>query len=65
MRLHRTSHTPGYNRRLIIEFKVDRRGRRYAQYWSSAAFRSIRVSVADAELWIATGTADQTQPAGR
>lgn len=51
--------TPGYNIRLAISFAADKAGRRYASYWSPAARRSIRISMASAELWVATGLADR------
>jgi len=50
--------TPGYNHRIAIWFQTTRRGQRTAWYWSFAAFRAIRLPLADAELMAATDTAD-------
>jgi len=50
--------TPGYSYRIAIWFQVTRRGERTAWYWSYAAFRAIRLPLADAELMQATDTAD-------
>lgn len=55
-----TIKTPGYNTRLGIWFATDRKGRRVAWHFCWRAQRAIRVSVADAELWIAGDLADQT-----
>lgn len=55
-----TIKTPGYNTRLGIWFTTTRTGRRVAWYFSFAAMRAIRVSVTDAEIWIAGDLADQT-----
>ena len=52
------SPTPGFTVRLVIRFSHDRNGRKLAHRWSRAAARWFRVSLADAELWIATGAAD-------
>lgn len=54
-----TTQTPGYNSRISIWFDYDKNGRKVAYYWSSRGFRSIRMSVADAEMFIANETADQ------
>ncbi len=53
------AHTPGFNCRISIFFQNDRKGRRVAYRWSRAAMRAIRMSLADAELFIAQGQADQ------
>lgn len=49
--------TPGYSCRLDIWFQTDKRGRKTAYRWSYAAFRAIRIPLADAEIMAATGTA--------
>ncbi|HEU4540320.1 MAG TPA: hypothetical protein VFR23_04260 [Jiangellaceae bacterium] len=50
--------TPGYNRRLGIFFQANKNGQRVAYYWSFGAGRAIRMSLANAELFIATDQAD-------
>lgn len=52
-----TSKTPGFNCRLAIFFDHDKNGRKIAYRWSHG--RAIRMSLADAELFIATEQADQ------
>lgn len=52
------TNTPGYNCRLQVGFKTDKNGRRYAYYYSHGAGREIRVSLDNAELWVAAGFAD-------
>ena len=52
--------TPGYSYRITIWFSTDKRERKIAHYWSFPAFRAIRLSLADAEIMAATGTADVT-----
>jgi hypothetical protein len=54
-----TTKTPGYNCRLSIWFKNDRNGRQVAYYFSYGACRAIRISLADAQLFIAQDQADQ------
>jgi hypothetical protein len=49
--------TPGFDIHLTIEFKTTRTGQRQAWYWSPRAFRKFRVSLVDAELWVAQGLA--------
>lgn len=49
--------TPGYNSHLDIWFAHDKRGRKAAYYFSCLAVRAIRMPLADAELFIATGQA--------
>lgn len=49
--------TPGYNTHLEIFFKPDKRGRKAAYRMSQ--MRAIRISLADAELFIAQGQATQ------
>jgi hypothetical protein len=51
--------TPGYNTRLGVWFATTRTGRRTAWYFSFGAMRAIRVSITDAEIWIAGDLADQ------
>jgi hypothetical protein len=52
--------TPGYNCRLAIFFQYDKNGRKVAYYWSGRLGygRAIRMSLADAELFIAQEQAD-------
>lgn len=50
--------TPGYNTRLAVFFDHDRNGRKLAFYWSRLGMRAIRMPLADAELFVATGQAD-------
>jgi hypothetical protein len=54
-----TSNTPGYNTRLAIFFQLDRNGRKVAYRWSPRQFRAFRMSLADAEMFIAAGQADR------
>lgn len=54
------STTPGYSSRLRIWFTTTGSGRRTAWYYSWPAQRAIRVSVADAELWLAADLADRS-----
>jgi hypothetical protein len=54
-----TQKTPGYNCRLEIFFTTDRRGRKIAHRWSTMQLRSFRMSLAEAELLVATGAADE------
>jgi hypothetical protein len=54
-----TTNTPGYNCRLGIFFKTNARGQRQAFRWSWSQMRAFRMSLADAELFIATEQADQ------
>jgi hypothetical protein len=49
--------TPGYNCRIMIFFAVQGETR-VAYRWSAAAYRAIRIRLADAEIMKATGTAD-------
>lgn len=51
--------TPGYGVRLQIFFAHDRHGRKVAYRFSWAAERAFRMSLADAEIFIANETADQ------
>lgn len=51
--------TPGFDHRIDIWFATDKRGRRVAYHWSYGAGRAVRISLADAELWIATNLADE------
>jgi hypothetical protein len=53
-----TTKTPGYNCRLEIFFSTDKRGRKMAHRWSGSQMRAFRMSVADAELFVATDAAD-------
>lgn len=53
-----TAPTPGYNRRLAVFFDHDLNGRKLAYYWSPAAFRAIRLPLADAEVLVAQGQVD-------
>ncbi len=50
--------TPGYNHRIEIWFQNDKRGRKVAYRWCYGAFQAVRMSLADAELFVATGQAD-------
>jgi hypothetical protein len=52
--------TPGYSYRLTIFFAADKHGRKVAYRWSWLAGRAIRISLADAEIMQATGTAAVT-----
>lgn len=52
--------TPGYSTRLSIWFVTTDSGRRTAWYYSWAAQRAIRVSLTDAELWLAGDLADRS-----
>lgn len=49
--------TPGYNRRLMITFKYDKNGRKVAYY--NLAGNIYRMSLAQAEAFIAQGQADE------
>lgn len=49
--------TPGYNTRLEIFFQLDKNGRKVAYRFSRMQFRSFRMSLADAEMFIATDQA--------
>ena len=51
--------TPGYNCRLAIFFDTDKNGRKVAYRWSGRQVRAFRMSVADAELFIAQDQADR------
>jgi hypothetical protein len=51
--------TPGFDHRISIKFTTDRNGRKLAHRWSMRALRWFRISLADAELWIATDAADR------
>jgi hypothetical protein len=51
--------TPGYNYRLEIFFGTDKRGRKIAHRWSTQQLRSFRMPLAEAELLVATGQADE------
>lgn len=51
--------TPGFNCRLSIWFDTNKNGRKVAYYWSGRNMRAIRMSVTDAELFIATEAADR------
>jgi hypothetical protein len=51
-----TTKTPGYNTRVEIFFATDKRGRKVAYYMSFG--RAIRMSLANAELFVATDAAD-------
>lgn len=59
MTTRQTAKTPGYNSRLAIWFDHDKNGRKIAYHWSFRAFRAFRISVADAEMWIAQDLADR------
>lgn len=54
-----TNKTPGYNSRLEIFFSTDKRGRKLAHRWSTRQMRAFRMPLADAELFVATGAADE------
>lgn len=54
-----TTKTPGYNCRLAIYFKVDKNGKKRAYRFSHRQFRAFPMPLADAELFIAQGQADQ------
>lgn len=54
-----TTTTPGYNSRLAIYFMNDRNGKRRAFRFSHRQFRAFPMGVAEAELLIAQGEADQ------
>jgi hypothetical protein len=51
--------TPGYNCHLEVFFSTDKNGRKLAHYWSHRGFRAIRMSLADAKLFVATGQATE------
>lgn len=51
--------TPGYNTHLQIFFQADRHGRKVAYRWSPMQMRAFRMSLADAELFVAQGQATQ------
>lgn len=51
--------TPGYNSRLEIYFTTDKNGKRRAFRFSPRQFRAFPIGVAEAELFIAQGQADQ------
>ena len=53
------TNTPGYNCHLEIFFSADKRGRKLAHYWSRGQMRAFRMSLADAELFVATGQATE------
>ncbi len=50
--------TPGYNHRLQIWFQTDERGRKAAYRWCYGAGRAVRMSLTDAQLFIAQSQAD-------
>ena len=50
--------TPGYNCRLQIFFTTSTSGKRLAYRWSGLQFRAFRISLDEAEIMQATGTAD-------
>jgi hypothetical protein len=50
--------TPGFDHRISIKLSHDRHGRKLAHRWSMAAMRWFRISLADAELWLAMDAAD-------
>ena len=51
--------TPGFNTRIAIFFDHDKHGRKIAYRWSRPAMRAIRMSLTDAELFIAQDQADR------
>lgn len=51
--------TPGYNTHLHVFFQHDKHGRKTAYRWSRLQMRAFRMSLADAELFIAQGQATQ------
>lgn len=50
--------TPGYSYRLGIWFQTTKTGKQTAYYWNYGAGRAVRISLAAAELFIATEQAD-------
>ena len=53
------TNTPGFNCRLAISFSTDKNGKKRARYTSRHNyFRSFPLPLADAELFIAMGSAD-------
>jgi hypothetical protein len=57
--MSKPNNTPGYNIHLEVWFATMRNGRKVAYYWSYGAFRAIRMSLADAELFVSTGQATE------
>lgn len=51
--------TPGFNCRLSIWFTTDKNHKRVAFQWNNRCRRAVRISVTDADLFIAQGQADQ------
>ncbi len=49
--------TPGFNVHLSVFFQLDRRLRRVAYRWSPTQMRAFRMSLADAESFVAQGFA--------
>jgi hypothetical protein len=51
--------TPGFDMHIEVWFSVDHSGRRVAHHFSRNAFRAVRIPLADAELFVATGQATE------
>jgi hypothetical protein len=56
-----TTKTPGFNCRIAIRFITDKNGRKVAQRWmrTTGFGRWVKVSLVDAELWLAQDLADR------
>lgn len=53
--------TPGYHYRLEIWFDINKAGKRIAHHWSPRQGRAFRMPLAEAELLIAQGHADEIE----
>lgn len=51
--------TPGYNCRLVLFFARDKRGKKIAYRWSGSQMRAFRISLVEAENFLAQGQADK------
>lgn len=49
--------TPGYNSRITVRIRTNKKGRKMAHYFSRACCRWLPLKVADAEMFIATDQA--------
>jgi hypothetical protein len=57
-----STNTPGFNCRQTVRFTFDKNGRKVAQRWmrtQSPFGRWVKVSLVDAEAWLAQGLADR------
>jgi hypothetical protein len=55
------TNTPGFNTRISVAFAADKNGKPVAYRWSRAALRWIKMSYAEAKVFVSSGSADEVE----